>query len=485
MSPLKPAHWKAPAPSFGEMLASALARSFAWAISLSVLIFSSNAVWHLYKQIGLPSSLFASAGVIFLVVWTGFFGFFLIGASRVWSDRAFTISGFSATFLGLAILAVFFVRLADEVAAWYYYTPILVEQQNEVHRATIAYYERVKSANEDELLKLLPADSDLIKVLRNREKDIAAAPTEEKKQQVRELYAFGIPNSKEKVLQGLQEKAIIAERSLRTDLSAFGLLVTFMQSGASDKVQDAGIAPALIGSLWLGLITILFAVPIGVGAALYLEEYRQEGWLARVIQININNLAGVPSVVYGILGGFAFVYIFRELSEVYPLVASRNLLGGGLTLALLTMPVIIVSTQEAIRAVPGSLRQGAYALGATKWQVIWTIVLPMARPGILTGTILSLSRAIGEAAPLVFMGAKMFINQLPMPWTPFTALPLQIFNWCDRLPVAIEAADRSVEYVDVFKYNAAVASCVLLVLLLSMNAIAIFLRNRAQRKMRY
>jgi phosphate transport system permease protein len=237
----------------------------------------------------------------------------------------------------------------------------------------------------------------------------------------------------------------------------------------------------LWGSIWLGLITVLFSVPIGVGAALYLEEYRAEGWLASVIQININNLAGVPSVVYGILGGFVFVYFFKTLQQ--PDIAPRNLLGGGLTLGLLTLPMVIVSAQEAIRAVPISLRQGAYALGATKWQVMWTIVLPMARPGILTGTILSLSRAIGEAAPLVLFGAQLFVDQSPSLFTRFTALPLQIFGWCDRPSIADPQGGE--ESIDMWKYNAALASTVLLIVLLGMNGVAIYLRNRAQQKMRY
>ena len=159
------------------------------------------------------------------------------------------------------------------------------------------------------------------------------------------------------------------------------------------------------------------------------------------------------------------------------------MLGGGLTLGLLTLPMVIVSAQEAIRAVPLSLRQGAYALGATKWQVMWTIVLPMARPGILTGTILSLSRAIGEAAPLVLFGAMLFVDQNPSWNTRFTALPLQIFGWCDR-PAVVDPTGAEVS-IDMWKYNAAVASTVLLIVLLGMNGIAIYLRNRAQKTMRY
>src|SRR5262249_50260343 len=151
------------------------------------------------------------------------------------------------------------------------------------------------------------------------------------------------------------------------------------------------------------------------------------------IQVNINNLAGVPSVVYGILGAFVFVeMIFKPLHRLHEGIGVRNLLGGGLTLGLLTLPVIIVAAQEAIRAVPNSIRQGAYALGATHWQVIWPQILPLVRPGIMTGTILAVSRAIGEAAPLVLFGATTFIAYTPTPVSEFTALPIQIYNWAQR-----------------------------------------------------
>jgi phosphate transport system permease protein len=224
--------------------------------------------------------------------------------------------------------------------------------------------------------------------------------------------------------------------------------------------------------LLIGLICICFAVPLGVGAAIYLEEYRSAGWLSRLIQVNINNLAGVPSVVYGILGAYVFVEkIFLPLERAHEGIAARNLLGGGLTLALLTLPVIIVAAQEAIRAVPVSLRHGALALGATKWQTIWHHVLPSARPGILTGTILALSRAMGEAAPLVLFGALLFVPDAPSLLSRFTVMPMQIFGWTDRPQ-------------ELWRYNAALASVILMVMLLFLNAVAIYLRQRAQRVMR-
>ncbi|MCI0379460.1 MAG: phosphate ABC transporter permease PstA, partial [Gemmataceae bacterium] len=278
------------------------------------------------------------------------------------------------------------------------------------------------------------------------------------------------------------EKKVVADMPLR-ETSGWSVFTHFLSHGPSSQPQDAGIYPALLGSLWVGLITLLFAVPVGVGAALYLEEYKHSGWLGKLIQVNINNLAGVPSVVYGILGAFVFVeLIFKQLENAYPDsgIAARNVLGGGLTLGLLTLPVVIVAAQEAIRAVPSSIRHGAYALGATHWQVIWHNVLPMARPGILTGTILSLSRAIGEAAPLILFGALLFVNQDPSLFTRFTILPMQIFGWADRPAVTVDG-----ETIEIWKYNAAMAIVVLMVMLLAMNAVAIVLRNRAQRRMRY
>ena len=202
-------------------------------------------------------------------------------------------------------------------------------------------------------------------------------------------------------------------------------------------------------------------MPIGIGAAIYLEEYGKRGRMARLIEINIANLAGVPSIIYGLLGLGLFV---RTLG------LGRSLIAGAATLALLVLPVVILSTREALRTVPNSLREGSYALGATKWQTIWTQVLPMAMPGILTGLILALSRAIGETAPLITIGAITYVPFLPDGLSsPFTVLPIQIFNWVSR-PQAE------------FLRNAAAAILVLLVLLLTMNAVAIWLRDRYQKQ---
>jgi phosphate transport system permease protein len=242
----------------------------------------------------------------------------------------------------------------------------------------------------------------------------------------------------------------------------------FLTSFPSRKPEIAGIKSALVGSLWLLAITAAVSFPVGVGAGIFLEEFAPDNWWSRIIEINIGNLAAVPSIIYGLLGLQMFVRIMA------PITGGRSLLAGALTLALLILPIIIVSTREALRAVSGALRQGGFALGATRWQVIRDLVLPQALPGILTGTILALSRAIGETAPLITIGALTFIAFLPplndpiaALQTPFTALPIQIFNWVSR-----PQAD--------FQANAAAGIIILMIVLLLMNATAIYLRNRFQ-----
>ena len=235
----------------------------------------------------------------------------------------------------------------------------------------------------------------------------------------------------------------------------------FLTSTPHRLSHESGIRVALLGTFWMMLFTGLFAFPVSVAAATYLEEYAHRHWLTRLIQINIANLAGVPSIVYGILGLALFVRIMA---------LERSVLAGSLTMSLLVMPIIVISTQEALRSVPGSLRVGSYALGATRWQTIWHVVLPQAFPGILTGTILALSRAIGETAPLIMVGALTFIAFPPSgPLDPFTALPIQIFNWTTRPQEG-------------FREIAAAAIIVLLIMLLAMNTGAIYLRNKFQKR---
>lgn len=235
----------------------------------------------------------------------------------------------------------------------------------------------------------------------------------------------------------------------------------------SRRPAQSGLKSALVGSIWLMVLTSIITFPLGVGAAIFLEEFAIDSWLAKVIEININNLAAVPSIIYGLLGLELFVRVMN------PITNGRSLISGALTLSLLVLPIIIVSTREALRSVPDSLRQAGFALGATRWEVVKDHVFPLAFPGILTGVILALSRAIGETAPLITIGALTFIAFLPPLGleglhSPFTALPIQIFNWVSRPQAA-------------FHTVAAAGIIVLMVLLLLMNAVAIFLRNKFQR----
>jgi len=257
--------------------------------------------------------------------------------------------------------------------------------------------------------------------------------------------------------------AIVVLLALILDVLRDGMTrlnIRFLTSFPSRHAEEAGIKSALVGSVYLMLLTGLISGPVGVGAAIYLEEYAPLNRITRVLELNIANLAGVPSVVYGLLGLELFVRAMR---------LERSLLAGALTMSLLILPVIIIASREALRAVPMSIRHGALALGFTRWQVISRNVLPLALPGILTGLILGFSRAIGETAPLIAMGALTFIAFLPEnPLSPFTVLPIQSFNWISRPQEA-------------FHTNAAAAIVVLLGLLLVLNALAIWLRNRLQQ----
>ncbi|PSR17709.1 phosphate ABC transporter permease PtsA [filamentous cyanobacterium CCP3] len=255
----------------------------------------------------------------------------------------------------------------------------------------------------------------------------------------------------------------------------------FLTSFPSRRPEDAGIIGALAGTFWVMIIVPIVAFPIGVGAGLYLEEFSNDTWFSRLIEININNLAGVPSIIYGLLGLAAFVRIME------PITGGRSVLAGALTLALLVLPIIIVATREALRAVPEGIRLAGLAMGGSRWQVVRDHVLPAAFSGVLTGVILALSRAIGETAPLITIGALTFVPFTPgctenFPYfnpvdlvrcpvdvaqSPFTVMPIQIFNWISRPQAA-------------FHENGAAAIIVLLVMLVLMNSIAIALRGRFQ-----
>jgi phosphate transport system permease protein len=252
---------------------------------------------------------------------------------------------------------------------------------------------------------------------------------------------------------------------------------TFFSSFPSRFPAQAGILSAWVGTSLIMLVTALTAVPMGVAAGVYLEEYAPKNWLTALIEINIANLAGVPSIVYGLMALGLFVYQFR---------LGQSILSAGLTLALLILPIVIVATREAVRAVPGSMREAAYALGATKWRTVKDHVLPYSTGGILTGVIIALSRAIGETAPLITIGALTFIAFLPsspitaefpfvsFEWlmSPFTVMPIQMFNWTSRPQHE-------------FHLNAAAAGLILMVMTLIMNGIAIYLRYRFRKRIRW
>lgn len=260
-------------------------------------------------------------------------------------------------------------------------------------------------------------------------------------------------------LVGLLVLAILFYRIFTQGIGYISL--DFFQNFASRKPEEAGIKAAFIGSIWLMLVVAPIAMLLGLGTAIYLEEYAKKNWFTSFIKVNISNLAGVPSIIFGLLGLTIFV---RALA------LDRSVLAAALTMSLLVLPVIIVAAQEAIRSVPKELREASYGMGATKWQTIKRIVLPAAIPGILTGSILALSRAIGETAPLVVVGIPMFVAFLPSSvFDTFTVLPMQIYNWTSRPQ-------------EEFQYVAAAGILVLLVLLIIMNSIAVFIRNKFQKR---
>lgn len=235
----------------------------------------------------------------------------------------------------------------------------------------------------------------------------------------------------------------------------------FMTSLPSRKAERAGIFTAWSGSLWILVLTTLIAFPLGVSAGVYLEEYGKKTKLASLLEVNISNLAGVPSIIYGLLGLEIFVRVFKM---------GNSILAGAFTLSLLVLPIIIVATRESVRAVPPSIRAASYGLGATKWQTIWHQVLPSSFGGILTGVILAISRAVGETAPLIVVGALAYVPFAPSsPMDEFTVMPIQIFNWVSRPQHG-------------FTINAAAAIIILLIITFVMNGIAVYLRNRWEKK---
>ncbi|MDQ3072888.1 MAG: phosphate ABC transporter permease PstA [Bacteroidota bacterium] len=238
----------------------------------------------------------------------------------------------------------------------------------------------------------------------------------------------------------------------------------FLTGMPSRLPQRSGILSALAGTIWIVVLTAFLAIPIGISAAIFLEEYGKRNRFARLVEINIANLASIPSIIYGLLG----LQIFSRLMGM-----GGSLLAGSATLALLVLPIVIVSTREAIKAVPSSLKDASYALGASRWQTVWNMTLPAATGSIMTGIILALSRAIGEAAPLIVVGALAYVPFVPSdPTSEFTVLPIQIFNWASRPQHG-------------FMVNASAAIIVLLVITFLMNGVAVYLRYRRQKKVRW
>jgi phosphate transport system permease protein len=273
---------------------------------------------------------------------------------------------------------------------------------------------------------------------------------------------------------------ILTLLALFVDMAVSGiprLNADFFTSFPSRRSAQAGILSAWVGSILVMIVTALVAVPVGIAGAIYLEEYARRNWFTDVIEINITNLAGVPSIIYGLLALGLFVYTFG---------LGQSILTAGLTLALLILPIVITTTREALRSIPQYIREGAYACGASRWQVVSQHLVPYSTPGILTGVIIGLSRAIGETAPIITIGALTFIAFLPpvpfagdppaglFDWlmSPFTVMPIQIFNWTSR-------PDPS------FHQNAAAASFVLVFMTLGMNAIAIWLRYRLRKNIKW
>jgi phosphate transport system permease protein len=297
-----------------------------------------------------------------------------------------------------------------------------------------------------------------------RSRSVATSPVEQPSNLVRRKTRAGVVQT---LLFLVTALAMVILAVLIWDIASSGarwLSLDLLTNTPSRKPEEAGLRPALLGTLWVIGLTALFAFPVGVGAAVYLEEYAPNNRWTRLLKTNIANLAGIPSIVYGLLGLGVFVSL---------LALGRTVISGALTMALLILPVIIIASQEAIRAVPPSLRQAAFALGATRWQVARDHVIPAAMPGILTGIILSISRAMGETAPLLVVGAAAYVTFNPTGLTSkYTALPMQIYEWARR---------PQQDFQDL----AAAAIIVLLVLLLMLNATAIYLRQRFAKNVKW
>ncbi|GBD34985.1 Phosphate transport system permease protein PstA [bacterium HR36] len=431
----------------------------------------------------------------------GIFLGYLLYWSRSVRATLFVVVTLLVTGLSLVVLGWFIATLVRDSWRWLTATQAAMRGKNQALLQRAKEFEQEcqqeRSRFEEEAQQLRQEIEEEIREL------LAASPTPEDcalaQKQADELRR-DLEQRLQRARQRLEDDQALTRKEIQIeiqtqwqhDTSALAALRRFLTSTSKDDPAETGILPALVGSFYMAIIVLVVAVPIGVAAAVYLEEYGRRHWLARVIEINLANLAGVPSVVYGILGAFLFVELLfqplvtsegsfrlawlQHLSERLfgqeVKVAHRNTLSGGLTLALLSLPVIIITAQEAIRAVPTSIRHAALALGATRWQVIAHHVLPYAFPNILTGVILAISRVLGEAAPLVLFGAFLYLDYTPHLFSRFTVLPMQIYNWAGRPQPS-------------WHYCAAMTSLVLLGLLLLLNAAAIILRQRGRRRLRW
>lgn len=392
-------------------------------------------------------------------------------AGRRTRGTAWRILFISSLVFGLIALATLLYTVVDDSFG-------LVAVQTEVDPATLAN-RPLAELSKDELTEILRANISAGLFRRfERDKPFAERTQEEVLALVEERVVAPEIVASFKLTESLTQRARIeaevAEKFPRAELQFKSWINrNFLTSPMSSNPALAGIGNAILGSLWVIAITMLFAVPIGILGAVYLEEYGSDSWYYRLIETNINNLAGVPSIIYGILGLAIFVRSLEYFTSGAFLGVTdsngRTIISAGLTMALLILPLIIINAREAIRAVPQSIRQASYGLGATKWQTVWNHVLPNALPGILTGTILGMSRAIGETAPLIVIGASTFIVTSPDGiFSKFTVLPIQIYNWTSQ-PGAQ------------FRSIAAAAIIALLVILLALNATAVLLRNRFRR----
>jgi phosphate transport system permease protein len=397
---------------------------------------------------------------------------------RYRANRDWNIIFLASTSFGVVMLIILLLNIVNGAFG-------LIAIENEVQPETI-FYEDVayEDMNTSQLAGLLGQELSrgLIRGIENRRgKPISEFSEKEMRAIVEEeiinsevIKSWDLINS---VFNSQSARDFIETEAPQAELKFQAWLnPAFLTAPQSSVPEDAGIRRAILGSLWMVIITFLFAFPIGIGAAIYLEEYAEDNRLNRLIQTNIYNLAGVPSIIYGLLGLAIFVRFLGPITsgQIFGFTTQngRTVLSAGLTLGLLILPIIIINAQEAFKALPNSLRLSSYGLGATKWQTIWHHLLPNVLDRIMTGTIIAISRAIGETAPLVVIGASTFINEDPSSiFSKFTTLPIQIYQWSARPQPE-------------FRHIAAAAIIVLLIVLLSMNTAAILMRDRFSRKKR-